>query len=193
MPLRLLPASGYSTQPWKNGLGSTDEIALLPEGATRDAFGLRISRADIPGPGRFSSFPGVERAITVIDGAGLVLDFGERVVELVPERPFLFDSGLMPVGTPLGGPVRVLNVMAARARWQIGAADVHGGPAICDPGPGGIGVLFAIRGTARLVAPAEEVVLDQGDTAIIEDITRIVPEGSGGAILQVTLTLPTRP
>ncbi|MCB5410939.1 HutD/Ves family protein [Pseudogemmobacter faecipullorum] len=117
--LRHLPASRYDRQPWKNGMGVTDEILLLPEGSSRDDFGLRLSRAEISAEGAFSAFTGAERIITVISGQGLMLDFGNHRAELAPLSPFRFDSGLTPNGLPQGGLVHVFNVMASRARWQL--------------------------------------------------------------------------
>ena len=79
MSIRHLPHQSYVSMAWKNGRGSTDEICLLPPGASRDGFDLRISRASIPEPGPFTAFPGVQRTITVIEGSGLKLDFGDHV------------------------------------------------------------------------------------------------------------------
>lgn len=98
MSIHHLPASGYVTLPWKNGTGSTDEVCLLPEETTRDAFEVRVSRATIAEPGLFSAFAGVERTITLIEGTALSLDFGTHKAELAPLQPYTFDSGLTPHG-----------------------------------------------------------------------------------------------
>lgn len=123
--LRHLPATGYDNQPWKNGQGWTEEVLLLPDGADRDAFDLRISRAAIVDDAPFSAFPGVDRIITVIEGDGLVLEFGDETVTLDRLAPFRFDSGRAPVGRPRGTAVRVLNVMAARGVWRLDPAWVQ--------------------------------------------------------------------
>lgn len=120
----ILPASDYQTMPWKNGKGATDEVWLWPQGASRDDFQIRISRAPIVAEGAFSSFAGIERVITLIEGQGLALDFGASTQELAPFQPLRFDSGLAPEGRPINGPVRVLNVMARRSDWTIAQARI---------------------------------------------------------------------
>ncbi len=57
--------------PWKNGGGVTREIAREEEG---DEIGWRLSIADVGLEGSFSAFPGLQRILTVIEGAGMVLD-----------------------------------------------------------------------------------------------------------------------
>ncbi len=59
--------------PWKNGGGTTREIAVRPPGAGMDAFAWRVSVADIVADGPFSAFPGIDRQIALLDGAGVHL------------------------------------------------------------------------------------------------------------------------
>lgn len=121
LPLHL-PQSDYHSMPWKNGTGSTDEVWLWPPRADRDRFHIRISRAPIPTDSAFSAFPGADRVITVIEGKGLALDFGDRVQALPPLSPFRFDTGLAPTGRPASADLRVFNVMAGRDHWRIESA-----------------------------------------------------------------------
>jgi environmental stress-induced protein Ves len=186
MTITHLPASDYLTMPWKNGTGSTDEICLLPAGATRDKFDIRVSRAAISAPGVFSSFPGVERTITLIEGAGLALEFDDHAVQLGIGQPHMFDSGLTPVGVPTAGAVRVVNVMAARDAWQLAPANVLTEGTALRPGPGGLMVVFALRGSSGLSGSDKTIAIRQGDSALLEapaDLT--LPEGS--AVLAVPL------
>lgn len=59
--------------PWKNGQGSTTEIAVEPPGATLESFVWRASIAELRGSGPFSTFPGYERVIVQLDGAPMSL------------------------------------------------------------------------------------------------------------------------
>ena len=186
MTIQHLPATAYVTMPWKNGKGSTDEICLLPEGASRDAFELRISRATISTPGAFSAFAGAERTITLIDGCGLSLEFDDRMVELSINQPYRFDSGLTPIGVPQGGPVRVVNVIAARDVWHQAPAEVLTESTLLQPAPRGLAVVFALRGAAELSDPQKMVTLDPGDCALMDGPARFAPE-DGSAILVVPL------
>lgn len=180
MTIRHLRSESYVSMPWKNGRGSTDEIYLLPPGASRDGFDLRISRASIPEPGLFSAFPGVQRTITVIEGSGLTLDFGDHMATLGPRQPFTFDSGLTPLGIPEGDPVRVLNVMASRAVWRIEPAAVVTEITLLDVL---LSVVFAIEGGWLVDAGPNQTTLMPGDTALVDRPGRIAPQSAGAALI----------
>lgn len=171
MVLRHLPAAGYDTRPWKNGQGVTDEVLLLPEGASRDGFDLRISRAGIDARGVFSAFPGADRIITVIEGAGLRLDFGDRSATLGPLEPFAFDTGLTPDGIPLGQGVRVFNVMAARDVWTLGPARVMRGGAMDTEAV--MTVVFALGTGVQIDDSGAHLSLGPGDTALAGPDARV--------------------
>ena len=59
----LIPYAGLESAPWKNGGGSTTEIAIAPPGAGLDDFDWRISLATISEDGPFSVFPGIDRTL----------------------------------------------------------------------------------------------------------------------------------
>jgi environmental stress-induced protein Ves len=72
--LHLRPAD-YRTMPWKNGGGSTTEIAIEPPGASLEAsFAWRISSVSVAASGPFSPFPGMARALLLVEGVGFILD-----------------------------------------------------------------------------------------------------------------------
>jgi environmental stress-induced protein Ves len=72
--LQLRP-SDYRVMPWKDGGGSTTEIAIEPAGASLgDPFLWRVSSAQVEASGPFSRFPGRARLLTLLDGPGLILD-----------------------------------------------------------------------------------------------------------------------
>ena len=71
--LHLRP-SDYRLMPWKDGGGSTSEIAIAPVGAgLADPFLWRVSSARVEASGPFSRFPGQARALLLLEGAGLLL------------------------------------------------------------------------------------------------------------------------
>jgi environmental stress-induced protein Ves len=49
--------------PWKNGGGTTRQLAVGPADATADDFLWRLSIARIDAPGSFSVFSGIDRTI----------------------------------------------------------------------------------------------------------------------------------
>lgn len=175
MTITYLPQARYTTMPWKNGTGSTDEIFLLPPCASRDVFDLRISRAVISTAGAFSAFPGVDRTITLIEGSGLKLDFGDRVIDLEFCKPYTFDSGLTPVGIPAEGRTRVLNVMAARNIWRLAPARILSAKSDLQPIDAAPMVMFVIRGTVVLTDSSGSMLLHNGDTALLDSPAEMNP------------------
>ena len=56
--------------PWKNGGGTTREIAA---GKMDEKTAWRLSRADVDQDGAFLEFAGLTRILTVVSGGGMVL------------------------------------------------------------------------------------------------------------------------
>src|SRR3954469_7451139 len=80
----------FEKQSWKNGGGTTTELARDGAG---DAFAWRLSVAEIERSGPFSEFPGYERTIMLLEGGGMELTVGSRTVRLArPLQPFVFDG-----------------------------------------------------------------------------------------------------
>jgi environmental stress-induced protein Ves len=69
-------ADQAQTMPWKNGKGSTKQILIEPKTAQfpNDHFLWRLSSAPILEDGLFSLFPGYQRLLMVIQGAGIKLN-----------------------------------------------------------------------------------------------------------------------
>jgi uncharacterized protein len=121
--MRVLRFAALPHTPWKNGGGTTVELAIDPPGAGLDAFAWRVSIAEVRKSGPFSRFDGIDRTLAILDGDGIALDFGDRVIRVGRDDPPLIVPGESPViGTPLGGVVRDLNVMTRRAAWRADVA-----------------------------------------------------------------------
>src|SRR5947209_7321114 len=108
--------------PWKNGGGSTTEIAIFPEGSgvSGERFQWRVSIADVVADGPFSRFPGYDRHIMVIEGAGMTLEVEDHG-EIDLSRPFLpmsFSGDRDVQGRLNHGPVRDFNLIVARSFAQ---------------------------------------------------------------------------
>lgn len=119
--MALLPAAGYRRMPWKNGGGETFEIAVSPPDASLEDMDWRISMAIVASDGPFSSFPGVDRTLTILDGEGMQLELGaERTpFRLSPQSaPFHFPADVPTAAQLLGGTVTDLNVMTRRGRYR---------------------------------------------------------------------------
>lgn len=109
-------------QPWKNGLGRTREIAVEPPGAGMDDFLWRVSVAEVDSAAPFSAFPGIDRVIALLDGAGfsMRLDDARTHALTTPCAPFSFPGEARVEVALAGGPTRDFNLMLRRGR-------VHGG------------------------------------------------------------------
>ncbi|HEY8298400.1 MAG TPA: HutD family protein [Candidatus Baltobacteraceae bacterium] len=110
----ILRGSAYPVVPWKNGGGTTREIAVELDG------GWRLTLATIECDGPFSDFAGYDRTILPLDGNGIVLTFenGKTVTLDRAHRSFAFMGEWKTRCRLLDGPVRDLNIMTRRAQWR---------------------------------------------------------------------------
>jgi environmental stress-induced protein Ves len=105
--------------PWRNGGGTTIEIAIAPEGASvaAERFLYRVSIADVASDGPFSRFPGYDRHIMLLAGDGMTLDGGEhgRIDLTSAFVPRTFSGDWDVAGELTGGAVRDFNLIVDRA------------------------------------------------------------------------------
>lgn len=110
MSLELVVADRVAPQPWRNGGGQTRELAASPPGSHWD---WRISLAEVRQDGAFSAYPGITRWFAVVQGDGVVLDFGHGRREMLNSAspPLQFDGALAPHCSLQGGATQDLNLM----------------------------------------------------------------------------------
>ncbi|MFD7662208.1 HutD family protein [Streptomyces sp. NPDC059788] len=135
--MRVLRAAGRTASVWSNGGGVTREIAAAPPGAGWDAFDWRVSLAEVGRDGPYSALPGVDRVLTVAEGAGLELTVdGARHVLPGPYRPFAFPGDATTGCRLLDGPVVNFNVMLRRGR-STATVEMARGHYVAGPEPEG--------------------------------------------------------
>ncbi|MFF8266887.1 HutD family protein [Streptomyces sp. NPDC016562] len=165
--IRILRAAERPAAAWKNGGGVTREIAAHPEGAGPDAFHWRVSLAEVAADGPFSAFPGIDRTLTLAEGAGMELTVG-GVRRLVDER---FAPQDFPGDEPtdcrlISGPVVNFNVMYRRGVATAQTAVVRGRLGLTAP-PGETLLIVALDGPAVLEPPhGPPLTLDTYDAAL---------------------------
>jgi uncharacterized protein len=116
--MRHLKAADYLRTPWKNGGGSTLEVCR-DQGTGLEGFGWRLSIADITEGGAFSSFTGYERVITVLEGAGMILEVDAvSSGPLYAFEPFAFSGASQVRCSLIDGPIRDFNLIYAPERYQ---------------------------------------------------------------------------
>ncbi|MEB0139644.1 MULTISPECIES: HutD family protein [unclassified Undibacterium] len=102
--------------PWKNGGGSTTELAVFPAGAGLDDFVWRLSRAEICRDGPFSFFPGIDRSLALLSGDGLVLQDDSTATSMrVGGAPHVFAGERAVHAHLLESAVVDLNIMTRRS------------------------------------------------------------------------------
>jgi environmental stress-induced protein Ves len=190
MSARRIRAGEYRRARWKNGGGWTTELAAAPAGA--EAFDWRISIAEIDSDGAFSTFPGCDRHIALLDGPGMQIDFDESTPLVLDQRlKFLQISGeWMARGRLLGGAVRDFNVIVRRAAFQ--AEVLHRplvGPMVFLPEAKTTWFIYVASGRAEL-KDVGGMDLEAGDSLLLEhegEARNRVLSG-GGEVVLVKLT-----
>jgi len=180
-------------QPWKNGAGLTREIAF--GGASAAAFDWRISVADVARDAPFSAFPGLDRCIVLLRGAGMRLRSADGVIDhaltsaLTPFR-FLGDVALD--ATLVDGASSDFNVMTRRGVFRSevtcerGATGLRGGSVtllLCSAGEWRVS-----NGEASTLSPMQALLWRKP-----LDSFRVEPLGDQAALLVVRLCHDRQP
>lgn len=171
--MRVIAPADCRRVPWKNGLGTTLELA-----SDAAQWTWRLAIADMPARAPFSAYPGVDRFIACLSGPGLVLErAGARVP--VPREgealPFAGEDGV--TGAPLGPDVRDINLMLRRDRWRGRMTLSRGRPLALE---GAVVVVHAAEGSLRASTDEGVVELQPGHTLIASG--RVAIAAARGAV-----------
>lgn len=176
---QVLKHETYRAMPWRNGRGSTLEIARSP--ALAEDFAWRLSLADIEEDAEFSPYPGYRRALVLVAGSSLRLRFrGHGGCVLGPMRRGIRFEGewrtncAVPEGRctdlslivrrgPAARPrsvVRAPRVMGLKSAARVLLAkDLYGALFVLA---GSIAVSQSPRARARTVRPRDTLLLEPG-------------------------------
>ena len=102
----------HRAMPWANGRGTSYEIASDRDDT--DRWSWRVAIAPVVVDGQFSSLPGVNRELLVIEGNGMVLEVGGESVECWPGRVVRFSGDSTTFARLVDGPVVDLGLMTVR-------------------------------------------------------------------------------
>jgi hypothetical protein len=170
----LIPYAGLSPVPWKNGGGSTTQIAVFPPDAGFEDFDWRISLATIAEDGAFSEFPGVERSLALVEGHGMTLEIdGETTLLSKADPVAAFDGESRVVAKLNRGPSTDFNVMTRTERCyhQFGRRELSGESRFVARAP--VTLVFLAEGDSLELCSDDQrinmvrfdaVLLDQGTT-----------------------------
>ena len=178
--VRLLTPTDFRSMPWKNGAGRTTEIAVHPAGAGLDAFAWRVSIANVECDGPFSAFPGIDRTIVLLDGAGMRLQDSEREIDLTTRYEPQHFRGDDSIDCKLvSGPCRDFNAMFRRGRARGSVTIVRRSRAEFDPPQ--FCVSYAAKGPHEAtIARRGARRLDEGDALVAVES---VSAAEGGSIV----------
>ena len=180
-------------QPWKNGAGLTRELALSPLGAFASEFDWRISVAEVARDAPFSAFPGVDRCIVLLGGAGMMLrDTGGAWQHRLDQhvRPFDFAGDADVDARLIGGASHDLNVMTRRGRWRSALSVVHAAHATA---PADAGLLLCcdgawqVDGIAAALQPSHALLWRESMPAL-----QLSPEHPSSSLIVVRLLCQDR-
>lgn len=185
--LRPLPAHEYRRERWRNGHGWTREVLRMPEGA--EDWDWRLSIAEIERDGPFSAFPGVERELVLLQGAGVRLRFDDGEVREVapPHGRVRFAGERAPAGELIDGPTHDLNLMWRRDRVE---AELWHRPLVGSmvlfAEPGECWLLHLLSGRARCADADGEAHVAPGDSLLLSTEAvrrRFAIDGGGEALI----------
>lgn len=162
MTMKRLTPADYRTMPWKNAGGSTTELVIRPEGGSvSERFRFRVSIAEVNASGPFSAFPGADRHLVVIGGAGMVLQVGAKELPLEPFQPVFFSGDEPTTGALVNGPVRDFNVIVDRERLTaMLSVQRLSAPLSLACGAGGTNVVHVLEGALEGASTGDTLVLE---------------------------------
>ena len=188
MRIERLGPDDFRAMPWRNGLGTTIEMAR--EDDAEGAMLWRVSAADVVEAGAFSLFPGIDRILTLIEGPGFDLDFSGhgRVAPVELFRPVEFSGDWTTRADAVRGPSRDLNVMTARGKASA-IVHVHRDATATAP-LSDRNLFFCLAGHPILTLADAACPLDPGQLALIYGAVGSTSALSGaGTVIQIDITL----
>ncbi len=193
--LRRLRPADHRVMPWKNGLGTTTEIAVHPPGSALDAFTWRISVADLAASGPFSTFAGYDRVLVQIEGAPMTLSHaGGDGRRLLPLAPYPFPGELATHATLDAPPARDFNVMVRRDRASaaVSGHDLPPGATARDEGDAPTRCVYVLRGEVSVDVDGERADVLAGEALLVAGAASLVVTAGaeGAAAILVAIGAP---
>ena len=114
--MNILSPKDYKKMPWKNGKGTTTEIAIYPPDSTLNAnnFIWRLSSAEISESGNFSEFSDCNRSLIISSGNGVRLTFSDNEKTLLAGEVFNFDGSKKIHCALINGPVHDVGLISKK-------------------------------------------------------------------------------
>ncbi len=175
--------------PWKNGAGTTRNLAMFPDGAGFDDFVWRVSLAEVSASGGFSLFPGVDRTILLWEGNGMTLRAGDgaefSLTTLFEPHALWGETGIE--AALVEGPTIDLNVMIRRGRAVAATTRYESETLLAHNADEAF--FLCPKGAFRIVDPSgSENVVSAGEVLRISNLEtgiRLIPEEAAAVAIGV--------
>jgi environmental stress-induced protein Ves len=114
--MKKISSDQYRSMAWKNGAGTTIEMAVFPAGAGIDEFEWRVSRASVVADGGFSHFEGIDRSLALLQGQGMRLSVNGADQQVDQHNNIAVFPGDAKIhATLLDGAISDFNLMSRRS------------------------------------------------------------------------------
>jgi uncharacterized protein len=183
--MQLLRIADYAQTRWRNGAGTSLEIAA--RGVPGEAFAWRLSMAHIARPGPFSDYEGYERVTALIEGEGFTLRrAGAAELRFTQVGQCHAYAGSPPYSCELhAGPCRDLNLIARQgigASMSVVAVEATGlelGRSMA------VRYLVPLSGAVSVQAAATSMRPGRWDAVVLAagECARVAVEGAGMALV----------
>ena len=165
--------------PWKNGGGMTRMLAARDEGGK---ILWRLSLADIQSDGPFSTFPGLQRVLTIVAGDGIDLSGDGGTLQARPWRPLPFSGDLELDSKLIGAESQAFNLMFDGARLTAQVTSLSEGETDL---PEAINVIFC--GNGQIAVNGQDTLTD-GQGMILERVAKVnADHETVGLVISLTL------
>ena len=173
---RLLLRAGYRSMPWRNGAGTTLEIARAP--ASGDDFDWRLSLATVAASGPFSAYAGYERLVALASGPGFTLSVGAQPPATLAAagESLVFPGAAATRCELIAGECLDLSLIVRQPGRVLGVERIAvDAGAVALPLAAPLAAVFCLTGGAACApagrAPSAALALAAGDTLLVPDGT----------------------
>ena len=129
--MRVQRFSEHRAMPWANGKGTSYEVASDRDAS--DQWSWRVAISPVVQDGSFSSLPGVDRQLVVVDGKGMVLNIDGKSMKCLPDQVVQFSGDATTFARLVDGPVVDLGLMTVRGSVTGSMNVAHPGDVVqCD-------------------------------------------------------------
>ncbi|WP_052466290.1 HutD/Ves family protein [Mobilicoccus massiliensis] len=191
MPMTIRRRDDHAEMPWRNGGGTTLEVARSPEGSD-DEFDWRLSFAHVEGNGPFSVFPGVDRVLVLVEGEEMRLKLHDDEEHTLRSCEAFAFAGESEVTCEVPAPTWDLNVMTRRgaAAAVVRCQNPATGRLDVVAPDGGTLIVAALTGRPEVRVGERSATLEPFDVVLTDDASDIVNVDGEGVVAIVTIETP---